>query len=135
VRRLTAQSGSREYGRITVMLQTRARAEYISPVPKSAFHPKPRVDSAITTIRPSSEIIPPKDYKVLEVLVRTLFTQRRRKLRGVLSRYLQVNYGKQKDEILSQAHLDDKRVYETSPAEFVNLSNLIVTSTKSTKGS
>lgn len=130
IRRLTAPSGSRDYGRLTVMLQTQARAEYISHVPKSAFYPTPRVDSAITTIRPIFGTIPAKDHKILEDLVRALFTQRRRKLRGVLSRYLETNYYKRKEEILPRAELDNKRVCELTPAEFVSLSNLIVDSVK-----
>jgi 16S rRNA (adenine1518-N6/adenine1519-N6)-dimethyltransferase len=135
IRRLTAQSGSRDYGRLSVMLQTRAQAEYVSPVRKSAFYPPPRVDSAITTIRPNLEIIPPKDHLILEELVRALFTQRRRKLRGVLSRYLSAKYGKQRVEILSGIQLNDKRVYELSPAEFVSLSNLITDSVRDSEGS
>ena len=134
VRRLTARSGSRDYGRLTVMLQTRAQAEYVSPVPRSAFYPPPRVDSAIATIRPTFEVTPPKDYIVFKELVRGLFTQRRRKLSGVLSRYLLANYPKKKDEILSKAEAGDKRVYELSPTEFVSLSNLIVDLVKDSKG-
>jgi 16S rRNA (adenine1518-N6/adenine1519-N6)-dimethyltransferase len=130
IRRLTAPSGSREYGRLTVMLQTRARAEYVSHVPKSAFYPEPRVDSAIAKISPASETITASDHRIFEELVRALFTQRRRKVRGVLSRYLATNYSKQKEDILSRADLDDKRVYEVTPPEFVKLSNLIVDSVK-----
>ena len=130
IRRLTAPSGSREYGRLTVMLDTRAQAEYVSRVPRSAFYPEPRVDSAIAKISPISETITPKDPKIFEELVRVLFTQRRRKVRGVLSRYLAANYSKQREEILSGTDLDDKRVYEVTPAEFVKLSNLIADSVK-----
>jgi len=134
IRRLTAPSGSRDYGRLTVMLQTRARAEYVSNIPKSAFYPTPRVDSAITTIRPTLGTISAKDQRIFEDLVRAMFTQRRRRLRGVLSRYLGANYQKQKEEILSRAGQDDKRVYELTPAEFVSLSNLITNSIKDRTG-
>jgi 16S rRNA (adenine1518-N6/adenine1519-N6)-dimethyltransferase len=131
VRRLTAPSGSRDYGRLTVMLEIRARAEYVSHVPRSAFYPEPKVDSAIARISPVSGIITPaKDHAILEDLVRGLFTQRRRKLHGVLSRYLAAKYRKQKEQILSTADLDDKRVYEVTPIEFVKLSNLIADSLK-----
>ena len=125
VRRLTAPSGSREYGRLTVMLQTRARAEYISKVPASSFYPKPRVDSALVTIRPASPAVPILDPKIFEDLVRTLFTQRRRKLRGVLSRYLAAKYDTIKERILSGVDLAEKRIYELTPTEFITLSNLI----------
>jgi 16S rRNA (adenine1518-N6/adenine1519-N6)-dimethyltransferase len=130
VRRLTASSGSRDYGRLTVMLQTRARAEHVSKVPRSAFYPQPRVDSAITTIRPTPGTTPAKDDKVFEDLVRALFTQRRRKVQGVLSRYLAANYRTRKEKILTKAEVGDKRVYELTPFEFIRLSDLIADSIK-----
>jgi 16S rRNA (adenine1518-N6/adenine1519-N6)-dimethyltransferase len=130
VRRLTASSGSREYGRLTVMLQAKARAEYVTKVPASSFYPKPRVDSALVTIRPASAAIPILDPNVLEDLVRALFTQRRRKLRGVLSRYLTAKYDTIKDRTLSDLDLTEKRVYELTPTEFISLSNVIADAVK-----
>lgn len=130
VRRLTAPNGSREYGRLSVMLQTKARGEYVTKVPASSFYPKPRVDSALVTIRPAPPSVPVLDAKNFEYLVRDLFTQRRRKLRGVLSRYLTAKYPSVKEKVLSEADFTEKRVYELSPAEFITLSNIIVNAVK-----
>jgi len=130
VNRLTASSSSRDYGRLTVMLQTRAEAKHVAKVSRSAFYPEPRVDSAIASIRPARETPMIRDGRVFEDMVRALFTQRRRKSYGVLSRYLQANYRSQKEEILARADLHDKRVYELTPIEFVTLSNLIADSVK-----
>ena len=126
VKRLTADKGSREYGRITVMLQSKAEAEYVEKVPRSAFYPRPRVDSALVTIKPTTAPMPVKDIEIFTDLVRSLFTQRRRKLRGVLTRYLTSKYGAHADEIMSKVTVFEKRIYELSPDEFINLSNLIV---------
>jgi 16S rRNA (adenine1518-N6/adenine1519-N6)-dimethyltransferase len=128
IRRLTAKSGSRNYGRLTVMLQTRAQAEYVSYVPKSAFYPQPRVDSAIAKISSVSGMRAPKNWGIFEDLVRTLFTQRRRKAHRVLSRYMDAKHELEKSAVLSNVDLDDKRVYELTPTEFVQLSNLIADS-------
>jgi 16S rRNA (adenine1518-N6/adenine1519-N6)-dimethyltransferase len=125
VRRLTASCGSRDYGRLTVMVQTRAAVKYVDHVPRSAFYPVPRVDSAIAAVHPLSDGIRPKDEGVFADLVRALFTQRRRMLRGVLSRYLTRNYGGKKDAILATVEFADKRIYELTPAEFINLSDAI----------
>jgi len=130
IRRLTAPSGSREYGRLTVMLQTRAQAQHVSHVPKSAFYPEPRVDSAIARINPVAGATMAKDYGIFEELVRALFTQRRRKVRGVLSRYLSAKYSKQTEDVLSRAPLDERRVYELTPTEFITLADLIADSVK-----
>ena len=107
------------------MLQTRARAEYVTKAPPSCFYPKPRVDSAIVTIRPVTPAVPVLDLKMFEDLVRDLFTQRRRKLRGVLTRYLTAKYNTIKERILSEVDLTEKRVYELTPTEFISLSNVI----------
>jgi 16S rRNA (adenine1518-N6/adenine1519-N6)-dimethyltransferase len=126
VKRLTASSGSREYGRITVMLQSKAEAKYVRKVPRSAFYPRPRVDSALVTLKPTNPPLPIDDLETFTDLVRALFTQRRRKLRGVLTRYLASKYQAQSDVILSRVTVAEKRVHELNISEFINLSNLIV---------
>jgi 16S rRNA (adenine1518-N6/adenine1519-N6)-dimethyltransferase len=129
VRRLTASAGSRDYGRISVMLQSRATAKLDMKVPREAFYPKPRVDSALVTIRPSLEKLQAKDQPLFIDMVRTLFTQRRRKLRGVLARYLKARYPTLSDRVIQQIPIIDKRIYELSPNELVVLSNQIAEAT------
>ena len=130
VRRLTASSGSREYGRLTVMLQSRGRAEYVTQVPASSFYPQPKVNSALFTMRPAPPSVAILDPNVFEDLVRDLFTQRRRKLRGVLSRYLTAKYPTIKERVLSEVGFSEKRVYELTPTEFITLSNAITNALK-----
>lgn len=129
VRRLTASSGSREYGRISVMLQSKATAKFDMKVPREAFYPKPRVDSAIVTIRPSIEKLQAQNQQLFIDMVRALFTQRRRKLRGVLARYLKARYPTLSDKIIQQIPLIDKRIYELNPNELIVLSNQIAEAT------
>jgi 16S rRNA A1518/A1519 N6-dimethyltransferase RsmA/KsgA/DIM1 with predicted DNA glycosylase/AP lyase activity len=59
-----------------------------------------------------------------------MFTQRRRKLRGVLSRYLTAKYETIKERVLSEVDLGEKRVYELTPTEFISLSNVIAEAVK-----
>ncbi len=129
VRRLTASSGSRDYGRISVMLQSKATAEFDMGVPREAFYPKPRVDSALVRIEPTSEKLQVKNQQLFIDMVRALFTQRRRKLRGVLVKYLKTRYPTRSDTIFQHIALIDKRVYELNPNELVTLSNQIVEAT------
>jgi 16S rRNA (adenine1518-N6/adenine1519-N6)-dimethyltransferase len=125
VRRLMAAAGSREYGRISVMLQSKATVEFQMKVPREAFYPKPRVDSALVTIRPTSERTLPKDDELFVDMVRSLFTQRRRRLGGVLRRYLKTRYPTQSNKMTQGISLIDKRVYELNPNELIALSNQI----------
>ncbi len=129
VRRLTATSGSRDYGRITVMLQGKARAEYDRKVPRSAFYPKPKVDSALVAIRPIKDALHIKNQQLFVDMVRVLFTQRRRKLRGVLTKYLKARYQANSSEVLKLLTIVEKRVYELTPNELATLSNQITDAT------
>ena len=125
VSRLTAPVGSRDYGRLTVALQLRAKVERIMGVPRSAFYPSPKVDSAIVRIEPKASDLPIKDQKIFNELVRSLFTQRRRKLRGVLKKYLKEMYPTDMNEILIRTSFLEKRIFEIAPLELVDLSNII----------
>ncbi len=125
VSRLTAPVGSRDYGRLTVTLQSRAKAERIIRVPRSAFYPSPKVDSAIVRIEPQTPDLLIKDQRTFNELVRSLFTQRRRKLRGVLKKYLKETYPTEMNEILIRTSFLEKRIFEIAPLELIGLSNII----------
>ncbi len=124
VNRLIAAPRSRDYGRLTVMLQSRAEARLGAKVPRSSFYPRPRVDSAIVTIEPTNGHLTTNE-EMFEELVRVLFTQRRRKLKGVLSKYLKQRYSNEFENMLKQITLPEKRVYETTPRELAALSDQI----------
>ncbi len=125
VSRLTAPVGSRDYGRLTITLQSRAKAERIIRVPRSAFYPSPKVDSAIVRIEPQTLDLLIKDQRTFNELVRSLFTQRRRKLRGVLKKYLKKTYPTEMNEILIRTSFLEKRIFEIAPLELIGLSNII----------
>lgn len=129
VRRLTASSGSQSYGRISVMLQSKATAEFVMKVPREAFYPKPRVDSALVTIRPSSDTIPVKSPELFVDMVRSLFTQRRRMLARVLARYLKARYPSRWSTIILGVTIPDKRIYQLDSTDLTALSNQIFDAT------
>jgi len=122
--RLIAPSGSRDYGRLTVMFQTRAEAKLVEDVPRTAFYPKPKVDSAIVVIKPGNK---PSlaDKELFEDMVRMLFTQRRRRLLGVLTRYLKSRFPNQQKAILEQIFVPEKRIFEATIEDLAGLSGKI----------
>lgn len=125
VKRLTAPCGTKDYGRLTVMLQCRAQAKLIRTVPRTVFYPKPRVNSALVTIAPAEASPSIVDKELFAALVRALFTQRRRRLQGVMNRYLNQRYPDDSQTILQSISIPDKRVFETSPQELAAASNEI----------
>lgn len=50
--RIVAEPGSRDYGYLSVLVQTQARAERLLEVPRSAFRPPPKVDSTVVSLSP-----------------------------------------------------------------------------------
>jgi 16S rRNA (adenine1518-N6/adenine1519-N6)-dimethyltransferase len=50
--RLAASPGGREYGYLSVLTQMHARPEILLEVPRSAFRPPPKVDSAVVLLEP-----------------------------------------------------------------------------------
>lgn len=89
VDRMAAAPGSKDYGRLSVMLQWRYDIESVLDVPPESFDPPPRVDSAIVRMLP----LPPAeavDAALLEELVKVAFSQRRKVLRNTLGKWLEL---------------------------------------------
>jgi len=91
VDRMTAQPGTRAYGRLSVMLQLKYRMMPLFDVPPEAFDPPPNVMSAVVRMRPISKRrrLQPLDEAVFAQVVTRAFGQRRKMLRRVLSDWQQ----------------------------------------------
>ncbi|HJV60814.1 MAG TPA: 16S rRNA (adenine(1518)-N(6)/adenine(1519)-N(6))-dimethyltransferase RsmA [Albitalea sp.] len=88
VERMASGPGSKDYGRLSVMLQWRYDIEDVLDVPPEAFEPPPRVDSAVVRMVPLPDP-PPVDAARLGELVAVAFSQRRKLLRHTLGRWLE----------------------------------------------
>jgi 16S rRNA (adenine1518-N6/adenine1519-N6)-dimethyltransferase len=86
VERMAAQHGDSEYGRLSVMLQSKYYMENVLDVPPECFDPPPKVNSAIVKMIPRQDIhLTDKEYQSLERVVSMAFAQRRKVLRNNLS--------------------------------------------------
>ncbi len=87
VDRMVASPGSKDYGRLSVMLQWRYDMENILDVPPESFDPPPKVDSAIVRMTPVAT--PPAiDEALLSEMVTVAFSQRRKILRNTLGSWI-----------------------------------------------
>jgi len=120
--RLAAQSGSRNYGRLTVMVSHKAHTRLIDIVPRHAFYPTPKVDSAIVKLTPIEPRIRVFDEQLFCDLVRELFTQRRRRLQKAILHLLR-RYGDKSNMLLPRLSIPEKRVYQINVEEFETLAN------------
>ncbi|MDQ8936172.1 16S rRNA (adenine(1518)-N(6)/adenine(1519)-N(6))-dimethyltransferase RsmA [Acinetobacter rudis] len=92
VDRITAAPNSKEYGRLSVMIQYYCKATFLFAVPPGAFNPPPKVTSAVFRLEPyADKPIVAKDEKALARLVSHVFTQRRKTLRNSLKGMLNEN--------------------------------------------
>jgi 16S rRNA (adenine1518-N6/adenine1519-N6)-dimethyltransferase len=89
VDRMVADPGTADYGRLSVMLQYRFHMERLFIVPPGAFHPAPKVDSAIVRLipKPAAELTA-RDEALLAKLVLAAFGQRRKMLRNNLREFV-----------------------------------------------
>lgn len=126
-KRLVAEVGTEDYGWITVAVYYHAKCELLDRVPKSAFYPQPKVDSAIVCLSPkrSLSFAIVNDERFTR-LIRLLFTQRNRKVRNAVQTYLKLVHKMNSEkamEIANSIPLKMKRVRELTPEDFGVLSN------------
>ena len=83
--RVVARAGAPAYGPLAVMTALRADAGRLLDVPPGAFRPVPRVQSAVVSLRFRDPLRAPVDAAGFEVLVRRLFTRRRKQVVNALA--------------------------------------------------
>ena len=85
VERMTAEPGSKAYGRLGIMLGCHLSVEALFDVGPECFDPPPKVVSAIVRLAPLGDERPQiDDEQLLGRLVATAFSQRRKTLRNAL---------------------------------------------------
>lgn len=84
--RMVAKEGSKTFGRLSVMTALLGNVEVIERVPRTAFHPVPKVDSMVIRLRRLAPSFPVGDRELLTEVVRLLFSQRRKRIGTVLRR-------------------------------------------------
>jgi 16S rRNA (adenine1518-N6/adenine1519-N6)-dimethyltransferase len=123
--RLAASVGSKDYGRLTVTIYYRADVELLDYVPRTMFYPPPDVDSMMVRLKPRDPPFQVDDEDMFFELVRTLFTQRNRKVRNGLISFLRKHEitGKEAVELADSTVYSTKRVRELAPEDFGILTN------------
>jgi 16S rRNA (adenine1518-N6/adenine1519-N6)-dimethyltransferase len=82
--RIVAAPGSKDYGRLSVIAQWRAKARVLFGIPAAAFTPRPKVDSSLVELTPHATPEPACDVQGLERVTAAAFGQRRKMLRSAL---------------------------------------------------
>ncbi|PHS73657.1 MAG: 16S rRNA (adenine(1518)-N(6)/adenine(1519)-N(6))-dimethyltransferase [Cycloclasticus sp.] len=120
VNRLEAQPGSKQFGRLSIMIQIFCQVEALFDVDPECFHPKPKVMSSIVRLTPhASSKYSIDDITLFETLVKNAFSQRRKTIRNTLKNIC--------DDIAFEAVGIDptKRAEALAIDDFVQLSNYL----------
>ncbi len=112
--RLTAACGGRDYGILAVVLGSLFSIDLVRTVPPTVFWPRPEVDSAVVRLRPGP-VWEDDEYRHFTDTVKTLFGQRRKKLRTQLRSHFKLT-GDQVDELAGSLGLDPELRPEQVPA-------------------
>lgn len=118
VDRIVASPNSKDYGRLSVMIQYYCKPEFLFEVPPGAFNPPPKVTSAVFRLTPyAQKPVIAKDEKNFASLVGHVFTQRRKTLRNSLK-------GRLDEQGIIAVGIDPMaRPENLSMAQFVTLSD------------
>lgn len=84
--RLIAHPPGRDYGLLSVLVQRRFTISVVSHVPPSAFHPPPKVHSAVVRLVAVPQIRTAEQDRAMVIAARAAFCARRKTLRNALMR-------------------------------------------------
>jgi 16S rRNA (adenine1518-N6/adenine1519-N6)-dimethyltransferase len=120
--RLAAAPGSKTYGALSVGVQALCRVERLFAVRAAAFHPPPRVASAVVRLVPlAPPLVAPEEVNGFRAFVAACFSQRRKQLHNVVSA-VTGRQGAAVGEALSALALDPRvRPESLAPPAFVRL--------------
>lgn len=127
--RLTADVGTKDYGRLSIMAQYYTNICKLFDVPSSAFSPQPQVTSSIIALYPKNETIYSnnqdrsrliaKDIKLFATIVKEAFGQRRKTISNSLKKIVHIT---QLQELNIEPQL---RAEQLSLEQYIQLTNLI----------
>jgi 16S rRNA (adenine1518-N6/adenine1519-N6)-dimethyltransferase len=99
--RVVAQPGERAYGFLTIQISLWMQARLLFEVQPAAFHPPPKVDSAVVLLEPRKHALPIPDPDAFLEFVGFCFRHKRKTLRNNLSEI----YGKEQVDGWPEASL------------------------------
>jgi 16S rRNA (adenine1518-N6/adenine1519-N6)-dimethyltransferase len=115
--RMQASPGGREFGALTVNLQALAAVRTLFTVPAGAFHPKPKVSSAVVELVPrATPAIPANAEAPFREFVQAVFGMRRKQMKRLLRGIIPASRGGA-EEILEACGIDPEARPETLQIE------------------
>jgi len=123
VDRMAAEPGSKQYGRLTVMLAARCEVIPLFDIKPGCFRPAPKVYSSFARLLPSAEpLVSDEMLPIYKAVVTQAFSMRRKTLSNALRKLME-------PEDIEAAGIDPGlRAEVLTPEEFLALANMAVAS-------
>jgi 16S rRNA (adenine1518-N6/adenine1519-N6)-dimethyltransferase len=124
--RMAAEPGTSDYGRLSVAAQHYAGVELVETVPREAFDPQPRVESAVVRLTPREPDYEVGDEAFFLDFVKALFTQRRKTTRNAIRNTAHISGLERPDAVVDAVDEDvlRQRPGNLDPAAFAALANV-----------
>jgi len=130
--RMVANPGDGAYSRLSVMVYYLSRCSILENVPRTAFYPRPDVDSAIIELVPRKPPFTLESEELFTRVVNEFFSKRRKKIRNSVARLVERELrkrnafsGAMQKEIIRSLPFRDERVETLSPEQIGQLSDIL----------
>lgn len=121
-KRLIAKPSTKDYSPLTLLVQYFSNPEIVLKVPRQAFYPIPKVDSAFVRFKIKENLQKVKNPEILKSIIRIGFQQRRKKIINSLTKLYEDK--KVVQEIFNKLNLDQNlRAENLSFHDFVAISD------------
>ncbi|NXT61248.1 TFB1M transferase, partial [Chaetops frenatus] len=123
--RLTANPGSNQRSRLSIMAQHLCTVENCFVIPSEAFVPKPEVDVAVVHFTPLVQPKIQQPFELVEKVVQSVFQFRRKYcFRGIETLFPENGRLKRTEQLMMTANVDPTlRPFQLSMSQFRNLCN------------
>ncbi|PIE74861.1 MAG: ribosomal RNA small subunit methyltransferase A [Deltaproteobacteria bacterium] len=122
--RIISKKGSKNYGRISVVLNYHAQIKKLASFASHLFYPKPKVDSVVIEITFKNHYnIKAKDEALFHEIVKASFGQRRKTIKNSIGKIVQDKSAL--EDIFKQADIKpDSRAENISTDSYVKITNI-----------
>ena len=122
--RLEAQPGSKDYGPLTISVQTEMKVKLALQVGRNSFMPRPKVDSSVVALTPLKEKPAIEDRKHFIWIVKMCFSQRRKTLNNNLKSLLPDKT--KRDELITELGVEPRiRPEDLTIEQFIKIAKFI----------
>ena len=122
--RLEAQPGSKDYGPLTISVQTEMKVKLALQVGRNSFMPRPKVDSSVVVLTPLKEKPAIEERKHFIWVVKMCFSQRRMTLNNNLKSLLPDKT--KRDELITELGVEPRiRPEDLTIEQFIKIAKFI----------